>query len=613
VTSPSTAADAPQVEAAEDVGAGAAEHSSRGRLAAVGLTVLVSYLVLPIVAVFDVAGAVLGVAILTQLADIAVINDQDLRAALARAQLGVATRTLLRDFAAVALVLAAGGAHSATARAEALLLLAVPGTRLLYQLLMVPVRRRIVLPVITLNIDLEGIRSPAPPPVVMTTRLSERLHGVALVAIVGAAVAVLADQPVVAYVVAGLIVGLQLGAVTVLAGLLFAMRGATPHGEVLAAVNERVRRLHPEVVLYHSGDADSTYQANMWLSTVDGLHRPALIVLRERTCFATLGRTTTPVVCIPGSVEFMTFPLPDVRVAMYTANVGKTIHLLREPGIRHVFVGHGDSDKSASSNPFSKVYSEIWVAGEGGRDRYRKAAVGVRDEDIVDVGRPQLGGIEVRSEVPAGELTALYAPTWEGWISDPAHTSLMRTGPALVEQLVALPDVRVVYKPHPFTGTVSAAAGRADAAIRATIARAARESGRRHEVVEGPGRSLYDCFNEADILVADISSVLSDFIQSQKPYVVPNLTAFDEDRFRVEFPSASAAYLLDPRATRIGSIVDLVQNSDPMAAERRRLKHYLLGPDEPDATTRFAAAVDAAFDRAVTDCPVRPTLTVSTV
>ena len=37
--------------------------------------------------------------------------------------------------------------------------------------------------------------------------------------------------------------------------------------------------------------------------------------------------------------------------ALYPANAGKNIHLLRLPGIRHVFIGHGDSDKVASINP----------------------------------------------------------------------------------------------------------------------------------------------------------------------------------------------------------------------------------------------------------------------
>jgi hypothetical protein len=322
----------------------------------------------------------------------------------------------------------------------------------------------------------------------------------------------------------------------------------------------------------------------------------------------------TPVLCIPDSVDFMTFALPDVRVALYTANVGKTIHMLREPGVRHVFIGHGDSDKSASANPFSKVYSEIWVAGEAGRDRYRRANIGIHGDDIMEVGRPQLSGIASHTgPIPGGELTVLYAPTWEGWTNDPAHTSVIRTGPRLVEQLLALPDVRVIYKPHPTTGSVSSAAAASDARIRESIARASRPGAPRHEVAVGISPGLYDCFNACDVLVADISSVLTDFMESQKPYVVPNLTGLDDDAFRAAFPSASAAYLLDPAAEQIGATLDLIRASDPLAARRHDLKHYLLGPDDPDALTRFIAAVDAAYDRAVALCPVRPTLAATAV
>jgi hypothetical protein len=333
----------------------------------------------------------------------------------------------------------------------------------------------------------------------------------------------------------------------------------------------------------------------MWLSTVERLQRSALIVLRERECLEQLGRTTTPVVCIPDAVDFMTFTLPSVRVAMYTANVGKVIHMLREPGVRHVFIGHGDSDKTASFNPFSKVYSEIWVAGAAGRDRYRRAAVGIVDDDIVEVGRPQLEGITAAAEPPTGDLTVLYAPTWEGWTGDPSHTSLMRTGPALAQRIASLPRVRLVYKPHPFTGTVDPAAVRADAQVRRVA----------HEVVDGPSPTLYECFNQADVLVADISSVLSDFIVSRKPYVVPNLSGLDEADYREAYPSAGAAYLLDPEAERIGAILDLIRDGDPLASERDELRHYLLGPDQPDAMTRFEAAVEEAYRRAVELWPVR--------
>jgi hypothetical protein len=171
----------------------------------------------------------------------------------------------------------------------------------------------------------------------------------------------------------------------------------------------------------------------------------------------------------------------------------------------------------------------------------------------------------------------------------------------LVDRLTAMPNVRLIYKPHPLTGSVSIDAAKADAAIRAAIARA----GTPHVTIAGSSPSLFDCFNDSDVLVADISSVLSDFIASEKPYVVTNLTGLSEDEFRDKFRSAGEAYLLDPGAERIGAILDLIRIEDPLAGARAQLKEYLLGPSSPDAFTRFSAAVDRAYETAVRLVPTR--------
>jgi hypothetical protein len=567
-----------------------------------GLVVLACYALLPIAGVFGWAIVALVTVVLSQGMDLLIASTDDLRAALARGQFGIANRTLVRELAIIALIFTEGWTTRGNMRAAALCLLAVTGLRLFYLLVLVLVRRRVILPVESRNIDLSGIRPPPVLPDVMKRRLSERFHGLSSIAMIGAAVAIVTKRPVVLFVVVGVVLVVELVAVVAVVSVLVRSRGTTIRGRYLAQVHRRVSALKPEVMLYHTGVVGSGHQVNTWLGATEQLGRPALVVLRERALLDELAETSLPLVCIPGSVEFMTFVLPSVRVAMYTANVGKTIHMLREPGVRHVFIGHGDSDKTASFNPFSRVYSEVWVAGEAGRDRYLRAGVGVRDEDIVEVGRPQLAGIDVVTErIGDRELTVLYAPTWEGWTGDLAHTSLMRTGPALVERLVGFPNVRVIYKPHPFTGTVSSDAAAVDAKIRATISRA----GGGNMTVVGPEPSLYDCFNFADLMVADISSVLTDFIYTEKPYIVANLTGLDEDTFRTQFPSVGTAYLLDPAGERIGAILDLVRDSDPLAAERRRLKRYLLGPDEPDAMTRFAAAVDAAYTLEVSLSPTR--------
>ncbi|GAA2867834.1 hypothetical protein GCM10020220_066520 [Nonomuraea rubra] len=96
------------------------------------------------------------------------------------------------------------------------------------------------------------------------------------------------------------------------------------------------------------------------------------------------------------------------------------------------------------------VYDEVWVAGPAGRDRYRRAKVGVRDENIHEVGRPQLQGIS--TEGPGLPYqTVLYAPTWEGLERRPVphladHHGALRIVRALLDHR---PPLRVIYKPHP--------------------------------------------------------------------------------------------------------------------------------------------------------------------
>ncbi len=568
----------------------------------------------------------------------------DLVPVLRTAQLGLSNRSMLRD-ACVLVLLARTAWTSATAYALVMIgAWALPLARVTYLSAAVPVRRRLNTPIEVRNLDLTGLALPPPLPAYLRVSIPV-LHRLGLAPAVAAAVGVGAGVPAVFVAVAGVVAGALFTASALLVLRLAGFRRHLYGDRLLSAVNERVNAGAPQVMLHHSGPVAGIYQADMWLSTMDRLRRPGLIVLRERASLALLGATDTPVVCIPRAVDMMNFSVPDVRVVLYTANVGKNIHYLRVPGVTHVFIGHGDSDKTASFNPFSKVYSQIWVAGPAGRDRYLRAGIGVRSEDIVEVGRPQLDAIETGPRHPDGTVdTVLYAPTWEGWVSDPFLTSLILAGPTLIRRLLdARPRVRVLYKPHPLTGTVSRAAARAHEEVTALLVKDNAErradptlAGRTadldravepwlaaggawspaehaaryqawsaaywagqpswaHRVVVGPAPTLYDCFNNTDLLVADISSVVSDFLASQKPYVVANMAGLEDEEFRLRNPTAAAGYLLDAAGERMSGILATVRTGDPMAAARRAAKIHLLGPDQPPAIEQFASAVDAAY------------------
>ncbi|NEA24868.1 CDP-glycerol glycerophosphotransferase family protein [Actinomadura bangladeshensis] len=510
-------------------------------------------------------------------------------------QLGAGARVLVRQGAFVLLLVRAGDVDSPVVWTAALGFLALDWIRAAVLAGSVAARRINRVPYLTRNLGKGEPASPAECPA-WQSRLTALLENYAdLLPLLLGTVGLLVDLPLL--LAAGLL-ATALAAAVAQAGQsarLRRMRALLNGNRVGRDVQRRVNGYKPEVVLYFTGPATTVYQANMWLSALEQLDRKAMVLVRSPEVVAAIAPTTLPVVCISKAEDVMNFDLPTVKVALYPGNTGKNLHLLREEHIKHVFVGHGDSDKGPSSNPVSKIFDEVWVAGPAGRDRYHNSDAGVRDEAIVEVGRPQLG--EITTEPSGGPVpTVLYAPTWEGWDNEHGYSSLLGMGEKIVRTLLEQGDrLRVIYRPHPYTGRRLPAAAAAHARLLKMIEDANRTGGGGHQVVTGADASLYECFNRSDMLITDISSVISDYIPSLKPYVVTNPEGMDEAVFRAEFPSASAAYLLGPDCAELPDIlaVAATPGQDPLAAERRTLRDYLLGPEHPDAMTRFAAAVDA--------------------
>ncbi|GAB2901759.1 hypothetical protein [Streptomyces mayteni] len=594
-----------------------------------------------------------------------------------KARLGLTIRFLIRQLLLLLLLIRSELTDEAVLYVAGLLVfygLQAPHTGLVMVL-----RRKRRLPITTRNIDLSTLPVPEGPPRWLTYRAVEKVLHTEVPMFLGLLGVAATDEAALGHAGIAGTMALVLGYLLVL--LPFFRAGKLPPDpeRTLEWFDEWLLTHRPTVALYFSGSKDSAYQVNMWLETLERLddERP-VVILRERAILARLATTTLPVLCVPSAVHLMQMDLSTLRVGLYPANVGKNLHLLRVPTMKHVFVGHGDSDKIASINPFAKAYDEVWTAGRAGRDRYALADVGVRDEDIVEVGRPQLAGIAAGTGQPlAGEVpTVLYAPTWEGWTDDPGNTSLLLAGENIVRRLLESErPVRVLYKPHPFTGTRDREAGvvhrrivalieeaaarraadprfaaeaertageraRAQAALggRATTAaaltpaatwddasvsrdaqtpldQAAGEERRlaernelywdslgwwQHRVVTGPEPRLFDCFNESDALVSDISSVVSDWIASGKPYAVTDSAALGEDEFKRQNTAVRAAVILTNDATGIDRLLDAAHAAaaDPLAAARAELRDYLLGPDQPPSQERFAAAVRDLADRA---------------
>nr|WBO77965.1 CDP-glycerol glycerophosphotransferase family protein [Streptomyces sp. SBE_14.2] len=583
-------------------------------------------------------------------------------AVFAKSHLDITVRHVLRDLLLVVALLRLGGQHRESSYTPLVAaLLAFYALHCAIQAASILVRRTRTLPVVTRNIDASALRlSPAPP--LLLRRPGPRLLVYGLPATAGLLLtAATADRR---FAALGLALSLGLAAVGLCDLALRLLPGRRPAGEreALQWLDRWLAEYRPTVGLYFSGGTSSAYQANMWLEPLAQLEGRPLIVLRERFMVQKLAATDVPILCLPKVSTLMRLEQSTLQVLIHPSNSGKTSQVLRIPTLKHTFVNHGESDKLSSCNPYAKAYDEVWVAGPAARERYAQAEVGVEDKDVVEIGRPQLDAVRPYAGPPTGTYTTvLYAPTWEGWDGNPGNTSVIEAGENLVRALLADPKVRLLYKPHPLTGSVDPRAGAADLRIRELVraanrgrsglrptdsgelarrtaeldritatdfraaadqvermlAQSAPEEGRaravaeataawedaywaslpewEHQIVLGPRPTLFSCFNHSDLLVSDVSSVVSDFLASGKPYAVANTSGLAEDVFRKTFPTVRAATVLTPDAAGVPALLASVRDPelDELAGARVELKRYLLGPDEPTSQERFNAAVRA--------------------
>ncbi|MFI7095271.1 hypothetical protein [Streptomyces lydicus] len=615
---------------------------------------------LPVIPLFIAASVVnLGLDLVLQ------HKQPGLLAVLGRIRFDVTVRQLLRDMLILVGLLHIDGINPLEEQAPlTITLLLFYGTHFVCQAVAVLVRRTRSLPFVTRNIDASALRLCDAPPRILSRQTGRRLLRFSVPTTTGMMITAITTDAFWGGVGLAVSLALSAGGTLYLGTWLLPKKRVAGEKQALEWLDNWLAAYRPTVGMYFSGGSSSAYQANMWLSTLASLDGNPIIVLRERFMVQKIEATDVPIVCIPKVANLMRLEHSTLKVLLHPANSGKTSQILRIPSIKHAFTNHGESDKLSSCNPYAKAYDEVWVAGPAARDRYQLADIGIEDKDVIEVGRPQLAPIRPYAGPPAGRLTTvLYAPTWEGWDGNPGNTSVILAGENIVRELLADENVRLLYKPHPMTGSVDPRAGAANARIQAMITEAnGRRSGARpgpeaaaelarrdeelaaltttafrksadelermrlqgtpeegraaaveaaitawekaywnsfpeweHQIITAARPGIFSCFNQADVLISDVSSVVSDYLTSEKPYAVANTSGMSEDDFRANFPTVRAATILTPAADEVAGLLDAVRNpeKDTLAAERAELKEHLLGPSDPPSSVRFnQAALD---------------------
>jgi CDP-glycerol glycerophosphotransferase (TagB/SpsB family) len=348
----------------------------------------------------------------------------------------------------------------------------------------------------------------------------------------------------------------------------------------------------PDFVVYTSRPDDASYQVTMWLPYLKRAGLRFVIVARNAVPAAALCELTdVPVVEARGIADVDALVVPSLKAAFYVNASSGNGALVRFQHLTHIYLGHGDSDKPPSYNPTHAMYDQIFAAGPAAARRYAAHGVRIPAEKFTIVGRPQVENVK-QSTTPIADVPepmVLYAPTWRGHVEETMLYSLP-SGEQIVSALLSR-GATVIFRPHPFSYDFDEDAAAIER-IKSLLTADRRKTGRQHlwgEAAEKE-RSILDCINDSNAMVSDVSSVVSDYLFSGKPFAMIAIPA-EPAAFVVEYPVARASYVIRADLANLDAQLQQMLGPDPLAGRRADIRTDYLG-DFP-ADNYASAFVDA--------------------
>lgn len=334
------------------------------------------------------------------------------------------------------------------------------------------------------------------------------------------------------------------------------------------------------------GSVASLYQLKLWLPVFEQVGEPFDVILRNPELVEPVRKLTGAKVHL--LEKFESIPNnKNLKLLFYVNNSPFNSDAAKFPGITHVQLLHGDSEKTASFNPVTGMYTKVWVSGQAAVDRYERHGVLIHPSKFVLVGRPQLQGIKPFTGKLPKRKTVLIAPTWGGSADGEVYTSLA-LAPSYVRDLIRLGH-RVVFRPHPFSHRDAG-----DRAIIEQVWALLKADGKDH--LFGPAAesnlSVTECINTCDVMISDISGIVSDWLYSLKPYL---LVSMDESaaKFTKRYPIAEGATVLTQTE---GLTEELLTDDAKLAAKRKQVRsYYIAGADKGKPSELFMKATRAAL------------------
>jgi hypothetical protein len=264
----------------------------------------------------------------------------------------------------------------------------------------------------------------------------------------------------------------------------------------------------------------------------------------------------------------------DLKAVFYPSNTGNNIFLLENSKLKHIFIGHGDSDKTASAHKFFRVYDENWTAGEAHIDRFRNAGFDFSGLIFKKVGRPTLKDVLATSDTPwesryNGKIKLLYLSTWEGFWIEQDYTSVYIIDDILSSLYSHYKSLDISIKLHPWTGKRNK-----------NLLNVHNNLSKYKCTIYTKEKPVNELIANANIFICDISAVVSECLSANGPIFVyiPKDKNIKLSSSKMSY--SDYTYTFSSPTEFIEKFKEVISGNDYLADNRKKAMEYILGKEE---------------------------------
>ena len=381
-------------------------------------------------------------------------------------------------------------------------------------------------------------------------------------------------------------------------------------------------RFEASIAVYFDGKMNQIYQINVWIACFKqlDLKHPIVILVRDTSVFKHLIETTDFSVVLAVTINDVTkfYENNNFKCILYVNHAARNFQSLIQNKSFHIHINHGESDKLSTITNQAKAYDFVFITGPAAFNRYKFNLIRKDMKRFVQIGRPQLEHIDrienisfnyvtttnnsdlIEPESQETELmiekddmiTLLYAPTWEGTHDSMNYSSIDWIGKKIIKVLLAHPRIRLIYKPHPNTGSRKENVKKANQEIIKMV----KESPDAAYIDKGDVLSL---FAFTDIALFDNSTVAIDYLKISKPMLITD--TFERINSIMDKPLILSAAKIIGDEDIDGIIPTLFEQTkeDPYKLKREKVKSHYLGKfdyNNGESTAAFISAIENAMD-----------------